>query len=123
MAHYTPAEQEANEAYEAYERSYAEQVAMFKARINQGMYGSEHEEALYMDKKHETEKLWHAFCDMPKRWYPAKIALQAGKVHRVFASSPRFLDSPYCGSSRWNTGQARHVPGAEITCMKCLWGS
>ena len=59
-----------------------------------------------------------AYNDLPRFEFSAVIA-HGGKVHRVYSPSRKFLNNPYCGSSRWNRSRA-HAVDAEVTCQKCL---
>ena len=61
-----------------------------------------------------------AWNDLPRFTFHAVISMSGyGKVHKVWTQSAEFLDQPYCGSSRWNSGRAR-VTTAPVTCRKCL---
>jgi hypothetical protein len=61
-----------------------------------------------------------AWSDLPSFQFHAVISLSGGgKVHRVSAPSAKFLEQPWCGSSRWDGGRAR-VTDAPVTCAKCL---
>jgi hypothetical protein len=67
-----------------------------------------------------TDAAHRAWMDLPRFKFHAVIALWGGgKVHEVWSPSRKFLDQPYCGSSRWDGGRAQ-VTNAEVTCLKCL---
>lgn len=86
-------------------------------KLNRDFYHEHHEYDKTLEKAESAA--FYVWLDIPRRIFAVQIAWGVGKVHRIGAPSPQFIDQPFCGSSRWNSARARIVD-AEITCQKCL---